>query len=365
MNWWKNLNFSAVDTPSLIVNGDLLLSNIQTLKGIVPNLAQLQPHVKTHKSLEVTQLLLAEGISKFKCATIAEAEMLGMAGAKEVLLAFPVNGPKWRRYLALVKKFPNTKYTVIVDNIQAIKPLFSEEIPSKILVYLDINVGMNRTGVSPSNALELFLELKKVPFINIEGIHAYDGHIYDTDLTLRNAKAQDVHRLLVALIKSLENYHEHNLKVVIGGSPTFPIYANLEPTWCVSPGTFVYWDHGYGQLLPDLPFTEAAMVVTRVISVINKHKICLDLGHKAIAAENPMPRVYFPDFPKAIPLEHSEEHLVVQVEDSDSCNVGDIWVGIPIHICPTMALHASFWVYSANNPLEQWEVSARNRVLSI
>ena len=78
--------------------------------------------------------------------------------------------------------------------------------------------------------------------------------------------------------------------VVVGGTPTFPLHAKRADVEC-SPGTAVFWDWGYTTRLPDMDFLPAALVLTRVISKPATNLLCLDLGHKAIASENPHPRV--------------------------------------------------------------------------
>ena len=47
------------------------------------------------------------------------------------------------------------------------------------------------------------------------------------------------------------------------------------------------WDFGYADMFADLDFLMAALVLTRVVSKPGVNRLCLDLGHKAIAAENP------------------------------------------------------------------------------
>ena len=51
-------------------------------------------------------LMLDAGIKKFKAATIAEAEMLGMIKAPDVLLAYPPTVPKIKRLIRLIQKYP-------------------------------------------------------------------------------------------------------------------------------------------------------------------------------------------------------------------------------------------------------------------
>ena len=87
MNWYTIQNVDQLDTPALVVYPDRVKENIRKAIGMVGEAIRLRPHVKTHKSPEVTRLMMDAGISRFKCATIAEAEMLAMQAAPDVLLA--------------------------------------------------------------------------------------------------------------------------------------------------------------------------------------------------------------------------------------------------------------------------------------
>src|SRR5262245_60218726 len=91
--------------------------------GIASGTARLRPHIKTHKMADLVRMQLREGISTFKCATIAEAEMTAGAGAKDVLIAYPMVGPNATRLLELVKKFPGTVFSCVADDANAISAL--------------------------------------------------------------------------------------------------------------------------------------------------------------------------------------------------------------------------------------------------
>jgi D-serine deaminase-like pyridoxal phosphate-dependent protein len=61
-------------SPGLLVNPKIVLSNIDwILKQVDNNPQRLRPHIKTHKTREVNQMLLAAGITKFKAARIASS----------------------------------------------------------------------------------------------------------------------------------------------------------------------------------------------------------------------------------------------------------------------------------------------------
>jgi D-threonine aldolase len=108
------------------------------------------------------------------------------------------------------------------------------------------------------------------------------------------------------------------------------------------------------------------LVISRVISLINETTICLDLGHKSIAAENPLDRrVWFLNEPDVKFVSQSEEHLVVELSPNRTRKVGDVLYGLPFHICPTCALYDAATVVENNQPKEQWKMVARDRKISI
>src|ERR1700754_1174393 len=151
MDWYRISNVDQLDTPALVVYPDRVKENIRLAVEMVGDPARLRPHVKTHKSPETTRLMLEAGITRFKCATIAEAEMLAMEGAPDVLLAYQPIGPKADRLAQLIKKYPGTLFSCLIDNFEASEAMAAIFNAAGLVVpvYLDINVGMDRTGIAP------------------------------------------------------------------------------------------------------------------------------------------------------------------------------------------------------------------------
>src|SRR3954469_11079630 len=117
-DWYSLINPETVDTPALLVYKDRVAENIVRIVKSIDNIDRLRPHVKTHKSPEVSRMMLQAGITKFKCATIAEAEMLANVGAPDVLLAYQPVGPKISRLCNLALQFPNQKFSCLIDDIR-------------------------------------------------------------------------------------------------------------------------------------------------------------------------------------------------------------------------------------------------------
>ncbi len=364
-SWYEVENIDELDSPALLIYPDRVKKNLSRILEKIP-VQLLRPHVKTNKIAEVCGLMMESGISKFKAATIAEAEMLAMIKAPDVLLAYAVQGPKIKRLIRLIQKYPDTKFSCLIDCTESADTI-SDAFKGAGLtanVYIDLNVGMNRTGILPEHALKLYNETVSIPSINILGLHAYDGHLKDRNLETRTKNCALAFAPVLKLKKEIESIAGHSITLVAGGSPTCFIHAAAGEREC-SPGTFIFWDKGNSEHLPEQTFEWAALLICRIISIPAPDKICVDLGHKSVAAENPQPRIYFLNAPQAVPTSQSEEHLVLEVSDSSKYKVGQVFYGVPWHICPSLALYEKAHVVENSRVLGFWKVVARDREITI
>ncbi|GAB2574378.1 D-TA family PLP-dependent enzyme [Spirosoma areae] len=366
--WYWIDDIAQLDTPALVVYPDRVKQNIALLKNALSDVSRLRPHVKTNKSREASQLLIDAGIQKFKCATIAEAEMLAMLDAPDVLLAYQPNEAKMHRLLDLIGAYPTTEFSCLVDNMTTARQLSELAVMAGriVPVYVDLNVGMNRTGIAPGGAvLTLYAELNQLAGVRPVGLHAYDGHLRNPSLTVRTTDCDAAFWPVQLLSETLSARGFMKPVLVVGGSPTFPIHAKRPGVEC-SPGTFIYWDKGYQTTLPEQPFLPAALVVSRVISLPDSTKLCLDVGHKSVAAEGELSeRITFLNAPDLIPIGQSEEHLVVEAGAGHSFRIGDVLYGLPNHICPTVALYERAYPIEKGTITGEWRTLARDRMISV
>ena len=206
MTWYHIKNIKEIDSPALVVYPHRIQKNIERMLEIIGNTQRLRPHVKTHKMAEVIQLQQKNGIHKFKCATIAEAEMLGQCEVVDVLLSYQPVGPKVHRLAKLIAHFPKTKFACLVDDqdsAQYISDVFQEK-NKTVQVWLDLDVGQHRTGVfADQRALSLFLFCKKLEGIEPVGFHVYDGHIRDIDFSQRKKRSDECFQLVEKLISEI------------------------------------------------------------------------------------------------------------------------------------------------------------------
>lgn len=359
----------ALLTPSLVIFRDLVRKNLETMIAIARRPERLRPHIKTHKMPALVRLSEQYGVKKHKCATIAEAEMAAAAGGTDVLLAYPLLGPNIARLARLLNAYPATTFRATVDDPEAARALSAglQRTGARLPVLVDLDVGMGRTGIAVGpGATDLYALVASLPNLAADGLHAYDGHLQQTDVAERTAAVREVQERTFALRDQLVARGLSVPRIVFGGTPTFPIHATVEdPSVELSPGTCILHDAGYGDKLPDLPFVPAGLVLTRVVSRPRPGRLCLDIGHKAVAADPTGPRVKLIDVPDATLGKQNEEHLVVDTPNADHYPLGSTILAVPVHICPTCALHRRAYVIENGELVDEWEVAARDRVIGI
>lgn len=366
--WYVFEGIAQTDTPALVVYADRVKENIQKALALVGDPARLRPHFKTSKCAAICSLFIQAGITRFKCATVAEAELLAMNGAPDVLLAYQPVGPKVERLVALADKYPATRFSCLVDHAVPAKALAAAATRQAVTVgvYIDINPGMNRSGILPGGqAVDLYNTCSRLKGLELLGLHVYDGHLTQFDLLDRKVACDAAFAPIEQMRRDLEAKGFATPVLIAGGTPTLSIHAQYPDREC-SPGTFVYWDGAYGDAYPDLPFLAAALVLTRVISLPTPTTITLDMGHKSIASENDLlHRFQLLNAPDALPIMHSEEHLVVRLPEGHGFAIGDVLFALPHHICPTVALHQQATVVEDGKLWGWWPTGARDRELTV
>lgn len=361
---------SEMLSPSLVIFREVLDRNLQTMIRIAGDVRRLRPHCKTHKMTAVTKLELALGITKHKCATFAEAEMLADAGVKDIFLAYNLVGPNIARAVKFLQKYPDVEFFVTADDAAMIAALSQAMTAAgkSIGVLLDLDSGQHRTGIAdPERAAGIYRRLVDSPGIRPAGFHLYDGQNHQRDLAERTAAVLRGWNLAVGLRDEFVKQGWPVPKIVCGGTGSFPVFAKLnDPAIELSPGTCVFHDCGYGAEFPDMDFQPAALMFTRVVSRPTADRLTCDLGYKAVASDPPKgQRVIFPDLPDSEQVLQNEEHLVLQTPAAEKFHPGDELLAVPKHICPTSALHRYVYVVSGGNVIDRWDVTSRDRQITI
>lgn len=360
----------SIRSPGLVIFRECLEHNLAEMIRIAGDAGRLRPHCKTHKMPDVIRRMADLGIHKHKCATLAEAEMLAAAGVNDVTIAYQMVGPNVDRLIALKDKYPETRFTVLVDHRGPLKSLAEslQGTPHEIHVLLDVDSGMGRTGIAAGDEAALLYEMIcSTPGIVPAGLHWYDGHHRHPDPHDRQAAVQAAWQPLEQMRNRLLLEGLPVPRISVAGTGTFPILAEMgEPDLELTPGTTTLYDIAYHENYPDLNLLPAAGVLTRVVSCNRDGYLTLDCGHKSISPDQPDgQRTAIPELPDAEETSHTEEHLVIRTSQAGRFSPGDHLVALPRHVCPTVALHREATVVSDGNVVDVWEVTARDRRITV
>src|SRR5438094_485765 len=148
---YRVADLGSVPSPALLFFADLIRHNLRTAIDMAGGPTRLRPHVKTHKTREIVRLCLDAGVTKHKCATVAEAEMVASCGAPDVLLAYNPVGPNCARVARLARAYPKTRFAVTADHPAPVRALADAVAAEGVTldVLLDVDVGQHRTGIAP------------------------------------------------------------------------------------------------------------------------------------------------------------------------------------------------------------------------
>ncbi len=336
-------NPERVLTPALAIYADLVDANVAaTIRILGGDADRWRPHIKTAKLSFILRRLLESGVNNFKCATTLELFTAAHCGAPDVLIAYPVQGANAMRVREIAKQFPATRVSALADSLEGVS-LWKK---GPVGLFVDVNPGMNRTGISTALTREILRIVTAIRSEGIEfrGLHSYDGHLRQQDLTERTAAAHRIYGELLQLTAALGDAGVEIPEVITAGTPSLPCSVSYEGfrrasfTHRVSPGTVVYGDAtSISQLPAELGYTPAVLVVARVVSRPAAGIITCDAGHKAVSADSGTPTCSVAGHPEYEPLPPSEEHLPIRIPGgAPAPAIGEYLYLLPRHVCPTV-----------------------------
>ena len=345
MPWDEKFRLPDVDNilpPALVIYPEIVAANIAcTLKLLGGDANRWRAHIKTAKLDYTLRLLIDRGIRNFKCATTLELLHVCQNGAEDVLLAYPLVGANARRVVAISQQFPQVRISVLVESPEQLPQWRGNDIG----IFLDINPGMNRTGIELNAVGKLVEVIRAIADAGLQfrGLHFYDGQFGSVDEPERTLATHTGYDQLLKAVEELRRQGINVAEVITAGTPTFPCslsykgFQNASFVHRVSPGTIVYNDATSLAQLPAFGYAPAALVISRVVSRPHPGIVTCDAGHKAVSADAGVPTCVVVGHPELSPLTPSEEHLPLGVKDGAlSPQIGDILYLLPRHICPTV-----------------------------
>lgn len=353
----------TLETPALVFYEKHIRGNIARIGQLLGGYSRLRPHIKTHKCREILDLQMASGITRVKCATPKEAHFAAQAGLHDILLAYPIVGPLARHVAAIQRDYPGLILHVLADHPAQVDPLAKacRAAGVEVGVMVDVNSGMNRTGIAAgAEAIALVELVRDTLGVRFEGLHSYGsppapGGPGDRERVYRRAL-----QTVTDTRQALEDRGIRVPRVVAGNSLDFELAAATAGIDEVSPGTWILWDKGYETLLPD-HFAYAALVLGRVISRPAPELFAVDAGYKSVSADPAIPHAQILSVPGSEVVGRWEEHLLVRLaKPSREPAVGTPVYIVPVHVCSTVNLWDEALVVNAGGEaIGRWRIDAR------
>ncbi|MBN2356211.1 alanine racemase [candidate division KSB1 bacterium] len=378
LDTYPHISYSIKDpqqilTPRLLVFKRQVDYNIATMRRLLENvqpplnLHVLCPHVKTHKSSWVTKKLMREGIHWFKCSP-NELDMLLQAGAANIFLAYPLVEAMARQVAGKIIAHPQIKLYVQVSHDEHVAFLrrAQQEYDIEWHYFIDLDVGMKRTGISPQKAFDFYRSIAEEKNMVLAGLHAYDGHNHLSTIEERREEAQRSMGSLLEAVYTFRSHSVHVPRIIVGGTPAFLpdaeiLYGqDLDCEVLLSPGTWIYFDTTYGKKMPDT-FVPAALILCQVMDELGDDLYTLNLGHKRWAVDQGPVELFSISGMTAV--KWSEEHTVVKAPQNVRLRIGDYILMVPRHVCSTVNLWEYFTLIGSDGGInvERCMIDARNR----
>ncbi len=356
-----------VVTPQIIYYKDAIVENTKRCIELAGGqVERLWPHVKTHKTRELIRMQVSMGITRFKCATIAEAEITAECGATDVLVSYALVGPNIQRFVNMAKAMKSVTFWAMGDDLKQLQLLSdaAEKAGLVINTLVDLNVGQSRTGTPIETIVDFYGKASAMPGLKMRGLHCYDGQNHQVGFDARLKACMEVKDRVEAVRASLKAAGLFEDTIIIGGTPSSPCYVEISDYY-MSPGTIFIFDGRYEDDYPELKAWEAGAIMTRVISHPTPETFTLDLGTKGISCDQPY-RGKLVNVEAEHQFQH-EEHWVWKMKpghEAERPAIGDILFVIPAHVCPSTVLYDSILVVEDGRLTDKWQIAARKRKLT-
>jgi D-serine deaminase-like pyridoxal phosphate-dependent protein len=362
---------SDVDTPALILDLDRFEANLARLMNAVNGRVTVRPHSKSHKCVEIARRQIAAGAIGICCQKTSEAEPFLAGGITDILISNEVVGDrKTARLAQLAARYPGAKVGVCVDDPQAVAQLARacEQAHAKLDVYIELDVGHNRAGVTEiAVVVALGRAINLHASLSLRGLHAYFGNAQHRRsiaerrqaIAAAAASAQSAQRALIAAGLRCD--------VITGaGTGTFMLEAASGVYTEIQPGSYALMDIDYAKNEQELTwpaFEQSLMILTTVMSRrkdAQSDRATLDAGLKSFSTDS---GPALPAFAGWQVRSVSDEHTVLERNGAGpDLSFGDKPLLIPGHIDPTVNLHEWIVAVRGHRVEAVWPIDARGAI---
>lgn len=358
-----------LETPCLVLDMDVLERNLQKMQTAIDRAGKnLRPHVKTHKCSALAKRQIEAGAIGVCVAKVSEAEVLVKAGLDRILITGPIVTPgKVQRLVNLLIAAPSLK--VVIDHPKSVV-LLDAALRARGLsmdVLLDVDVGLNRTGVRPSDALSLAKQIVSCPTLCLSGIQAYAGHVqHIRSYDMRKHASHKCLQEAVHIFRTLQDTVSTCTIFSASGTGTFDIDPAIPEVSELQVGSYACMDTEYldiGSADNDtrfVSFDPALRLLTTVVSANQESFVTVDAGLKALYKDGGKPQVITPDYNKLAYDWFGDEYgRITGMDNSELPMLGTVLELVTSHCDPTINLFDRYFLTRGDQVTGVWPIDLR------
>jgi D-serine deaminase-like pyridoxal phosphate-dependent protein len=273
-------------TPMLLLDLPAAPRNIDRMaEGIATRHSALRPHIKVHKSPDLSRLQVQAGAIGLSVATVWEALVMAASGIDDLFVVNTVAGsPKVRLLAALARE---RRVLLAVDDAENARSIaaIARDLDADIGLLVEVDTGMDRAGVdTPEDAVALAQVVIDLEGVYLAGLTGYEGHCsVEDDVARRTVLQREAMRRLMAARDALGAAGLPCPIVSAGGTRTWWLTAATPGVTEVQAGTYVVMDAFHSGL--EGGFEHALHIGTSVISRA-PGRLIVDVGSKTVAASD-------------------------------------------------------------------------------
>ncbi|RTZ45757.1 DSD1 family PLP-dependent enzyme [Candidimonas sp. SYP-B2681] len=371
MSPWKAANVgdhvNTIDTPALLLDMDAFEHNLNRMMSALDRHGvRLRPHAKSHKCPQIALRQIALGAVGICCQKVSEAAVFVEAGVNNVLITNEIVGQtKLKHLMDLAAK---AQIGVLVDHASQIDALAKAAHLRGVTldVYVEVNVGANRCGVSPGlAAYELAEQISSTENLRFAGLHCYQGTAQHMRLPTQRAQAIAAAAQAALDTRTLIEARGIPVQTITGaGTGTFMLERDSGIYTELQAGSYIFMDSDYGRnelSENEVSFQNSLFVLTTVMSRPSEEQAIVDAGLKASSVDSGMPIVWQRDDLQYVKA--SDEHGVIATPDGDSLSLESRLMLIPGHCDPTVNLYDDIICVRGEVVEAVWPISARGALL--
>ncbi len=355
---------TELETPCLVLDRKKLVNNLATMQTrAAPK--QVRPHVKTHKCSTLAKLQIEAGCIGISAAKISEAEVLVEQKISGVLITSPVVATnKIARVMTILQKDPSL--TLVVDSRDNVRELndAAKRAGKTLNVLVDIDPGVNRTGVSYSDAVPFAAFVHNCSHLRLQGIQCYAGNLQH--ITKHGERREKTLTAMQLAAEQFRAFHENRLPCHIltgSGTGTYEDDVEIAEVTEVQPGSYTVMDMEYNNIEAEYHYLNALTLLTTVISTNHASHVTVDAGTKALYLDqHTNPKITSHPNLNYTWGGFGDEHGKITTEKNGSLpSVKTVLELIVPHCDPTINLYDQFYITEDDQVVDTWPIDMRGK----